>query len=119
MYSIIRKKKCRPRRIRGSTDHKEDWIMCAKNLGEILTPEELADRLKVSVSWIYEKRRPRCANPIPALPMGRLMRFDWETVVEWLSGLAEEDANSLRQRRTGSTSTHRTPCTKKTAANER
>ena len=24
--------------------------MCAKNLGEILTPEELADRLKVSVA---------------------------------------------------------------------
>jgi excisionase family DNA binding protein len=88
--------------------------MCAKNLGEILTPEELADRLKVSVSWIYEKRRPRCANPIPALPMGRLMRFDWETVVEWLKGLAVADANSLQQRRTGRTSIHRAPRRKKT-----
>jgi len=87
--------------------------MCAKNLGEILTPEELADRLKVSVSWIYEKRRPRCANPIPALPMGRLMRFDWETVVEWLKGLAAADANSLQQRRTGSTLTRRAPRRKK------
>ncbi len=86
--------------------------MCAKNLGEILTPEELADRLKVSVSWIYEKRRPRCSNPIPALPMGRLMRFDWETIVEWLRGLAAADANSLQQRKTG-TLTRRTPPRKK------
>jgi hypothetical protein len=37
------------------------------NLGEILTPEELAQRLKVSVAWITEKRRPRCPNPIPAI----------------------------------------------------
>jgi len=101
--------------IEGSTDHKEDWTMCAKNLGEILTPEELAGRLKVSVSWIYEKRRPRCANPIPALPMGRLMRFDWETVVEWLRGLAAADANSLQQRKTGSTLSCRTPRRKKAA----
>ena len=89
--------------------------MCAKILGEILTPEELANRLKVSVSWIYEKRRPRCANPIPALPMGRLMRFDWETVVEWLGGLAAADANSLRQRKMGRTLTRRAPRRKKAA----
>ena len=55
-----------------------------KNLGQILTPEELADRLKVNVGWIYEKRRPRCAKPIPAIPMGRTMRFDWDAVTKWL-----------------------------------
>ena len=89
--------------------------MCAKILGEILTPEELAGRLKVSVSWIYEKRRPRCANPIPALPMGRLMRFDWESVLTWLEGLAAADANSLRQRKIG-TLNRRTPRRKKATA---
>ena len=72
-----------------------------KNLGQILTPEELADRLKVSVGWIYEKRRPRCARPIPAIPMGRTMRFDWDAVTKWLEQLAADDEKDLQQRITG------------------
>ncbi len=70
------------------------------NLGEILTPEELAQRLKVSVAWITEKRRPRCPNPIPALPIGKQIRFDWDNVVRWLEACAAADAKSLQQRRT-------------------
>ena len=57
-----------------SREEAEDSIMRGKNLGEILTPEELAERLKVSVTWVMEKRRPQCPNPIPALPLGRLIR---------------------------------------------
>jgi hypothetical protein len=53
-------------------------------LGEILTPEELAERLKVPVRWVYEKQRSRCKNPIPSIPMGRYIRFDWNRVVRWL-----------------------------------
>jgi hypothetical protein len=70
------------------------------NLGEILTPEELAQRLKVSVAWITEKRRPRCPNPIPAIPIGKQIRFDWDNVVRWLEECAAADAKSLQQRRT-------------------
>ena len=69
-----------------------------RNLGQILTPGELADRLKVSVNWIYEKRRPRCAKPIPAIPMGRTMRFDWDAVTKWLEELAADDARDLQKR---------------------
>jgi hypothetical protein len=69
------------------------------NLGEILTPEELAQRLKVSVAWITEKRRPRCPNPIPAIPIGKQIRFDWDSVVKWLEVCAAADAESLQQRR--------------------
>ena len=71
-----------------------------KNLGEILTPEELAQRLKVSVAWITEKRRPRCPNPIPALPIGKHIRFDWDSVVRWLEECAAADTTSLQHRRT-------------------
>jgi hypothetical protein len=68
-------------------------------LGDILTPEELAERLKVDVSWIYEKRRPRCKNPIPAIPMGKIIRFDWDKIVEWLRAQAEADEKSIALRR--------------------
>ena len=71
------------------------------NLGEILTPDELAQRLKVTVEWVMEKRRPRCPNPIPALPIGKLIRFDWESVVRWLEECAAADAKGLQERRTG------------------
>jgi hypothetical protein len=67
---------------------------------DIITPEELATRLKVTLAWIYEKRRPRCKNPIPAIPMGRgAMRFKWQTVVKWLEEQARADTQSIERRR--------------------
>ena len=66
---------------------------------DILTPKELAARLKVSVGWIKEKRRPRCKNPIPALPIGGELRFDWQTIQKWLGEQAAIDTASLESRR--------------------
>jgi hypothetical protein len=58
----------------------------AINPNDILTPGELADRLKVDVSWIYEKSRKRGKNdrPLPVLRCGRYLRFVWPDVCEWL-----------------------------------
>jgi hypothetical protein len=47
---------------------------------DIITPEELAARLKVPDYWVYEKTRGRCRNPIPCLRLGRYVRFDWVAV---------------------------------------
>lgn len=55
----------------------------------ILTPEELAARLKVPDSWVYEKTRRRCRNPIPCLRLGRYVRFDWVAVAAWLTASQE------------------------------
>ena len=65
---------------------------------DILTPEELAARLKVPKSWVYEKTRSRDRNqnPLPCLRLGRYIRFDWTKVVEWLT---QEKANSKRRKR--------------------
>jgi hypothetical protein len=54
---------------------------------DILTPEELAERLKVGVGWVYEKSRLRgkhSGTPLPCLRMGRYLRFAWPDVVEWM-----------------------------------
>ena len=66
---------------------------------ELLTPEELAERLKVPTSWVYEKRRPRCKNPIPAVPLGKIVRFDWDAIVAWLEKQVAEDAAHINRRR--------------------
>lgn len=50
----------------------------------ILTPQELAARLKVPVSWIYEKTRSRSRDPLPVIRLGRYMRFDWPDIVDWI-----------------------------------
>jgi hypothetical protein len=65
---------------------------------DILTPEELAARLKVPKSWVYEKTRPRCPNPIPCLRLGRYLRFDWVKIVEWLTDGDRNDP--VRRKRT-------------------
>jgi len=56
----------------------------AVNPQDILTPAELAKRLKVPKSWVYEKLRPRQTNPLPAFRIGHYLRFDWAAVSAWL-----------------------------------
>ena len=54
---------------------------------DILTPAQLAARLQVRVSWIYEKSRlrgQRSANPLPCLRIGRYLRFSWVDVCGWI-----------------------------------
>ena len=54
----------------------------------ILTPEQLAERLKVQVSFIYENTRKRAgvrnADPLPCIRMGKYLRFYWPEVEKWL-----------------------------------
>jgi len=54
---------------------------------QILTLAELAQRLKVSERWVYEKSRRRCVNPLPCIRIGRYLRFDWTSVSAWLRRL--------------------------------
>ena len=54
---------------------------------DILTPAELAKRLKVDVSWVYKNTdsRPRSVGKsLPVLRVGRYLRFAWPDVVEWM-----------------------------------
>ena len=45
---------------------------------ELLTPEELAKRLKVPISWVYEQSRQ---GNIPTHRIGRYIRFDLREVL--------------------------------------
>jgi hypothetical protein len=56
--------------------------------GDILTPAQLADRLQVPKSWVFEQTRKRAkvrnANPMPCIRMGKYLRFSWVAVSAWL-----------------------------------
>jgi excisionase family DNA binding protein len=45
----------------------------------LLTPEELAGKLKLPVSWVYEQSRQ---GNIPTHRIGRYIRFDLQEVLE-------------------------------------
>jgi hypothetical protein len=55
---------------------------------EILTPVQLAERLHVKPTWVYEQTRDRAdvrnADPLPFIKMGRYLRFDWKDILSWL-----------------------------------
>jgi hypothetical protein len=56
---------------------------------DLLTPEELAARLKVSKSWVFEQTRERSKvrnkSPLPCIRLGKYLRFSWVEVSEWLT----------------------------------
>ena len=58
------------------------------NPNDILTPEELAKRLKVRPTWIYEKMRSRSGPRLPHFRCGRYLRFNWPDVCAWLQSTA-------------------------------
>jgi predicted DNA-binding transcriptional regulator AlpA len=57
-------------------------------MDQILTPTQVAERLQVKPSWVYEQTRERAEvrnpDPLPHIKMGRYLRFDWKDVLDWL-----------------------------------
>jgi hypothetical protein len=55
----------------------------------LLTPEELAQRLKVATSWVFEQTRQRAKvrkkKPLPCIRLGKYLRFDWPAVCDWMT----------------------------------
>lgn len=54
------------------------------NPNDLLPIEQVAARLHVEVSWVREKVRRRCPNPLPCFNLGRHLLFDWAAVSDWI-----------------------------------
>jgi alkanesulfonate monooxygenase SsuD/methylene tetrahydromethanopterin reductase-like flavin-dependent oxidoreductase (luciferase family) len=62
---------------------------------ELLTPAQLAERLHVTVAWVWEHTRNRAsirdAEPLPHLKLSRkALRFVWRDVAAWLDRLSKQ-----------------------------
>ena len=53
------------------------------NTAIFITPEAVADLLGTSLTWVYSKSRRRQRNPLPALRIGRYLRFERDAVIAW------------------------------------
>jgi excisionase family DNA binding protein len=52
----------------------------------LLTKEDVAERLKVNPSTIYELTRRRTQVGLPYYKVGKYIRFRWSEVEAWLNG---------------------------------
>jgi len=50
----------------------------------LLTVQEVAELLKVPVSWVYERTRERSPERIPGFRLGKYWRFRGADVLAWL-----------------------------------
>ncbi|NIV37714.1 MAG: helix-turn-helix domain-containing protein, partial [Anaerolineae bacterium] len=53
-------------------------------LAQLLTLEEVAERLKVPKSWVYERTRRRGLDRLPHLKLGKYLRFEEAEVRDYL-----------------------------------
>ena len=52
--------------------------------GRLLTVKEVADLLQVPESWLYSHSRKRSKDRIPAVKVGKYVRFNQDDVTEWI-----------------------------------
>jgi hypothetical protein len=52
--------------------------------GDVLTPRELAERLKVPLSWVYKHTDNSRRKRLPVLKCDGFLRFSWPDVCAWL-----------------------------------
>jgi excisionase family DNA binding protein len=50
----------------------------------LMTGEEVAERLKIKTSTVYELTRRRTRQPLPFLKIGKYLRFRWSEIEKWL-----------------------------------
>ena len=56
---------------------------------QLLTVSEIAQTLRVPISWVYERTRRRGFERMPHIKLGKYLRFDLSAVVEWLKSMRE------------------------------
>ena len=54
---------------------------------DLLTVDQLAERLQVAPTWVYERSRSRKSSvpPLPVIKLGKLLRYNWPSVCAWMA----------------------------------
>ena len=57
-----------------------------QTVGQLLTPEEAAQILRVKLSWLYQHTRRRSQDRIPFIKIGRYLRFREQDLAAYIEG---------------------------------
>lgn len=60
-------------------------------MSELLTIREMAERLKVPVSWLYARTRQTGPGTMPRIKVGKYLRFRIDEVMDWLRKQSESE----------------------------
>ncbi len=69
-----------------------------EELSELLTVQEAAQFLKVTVSWVYEHVRPEAEDRLPVLKLGKYLRFDSRDLRAYIDGKRNATRHPSRRR---------------------
>ena len=69
----------------------------AENDNALLTVQDAARFLNVTVSWIYEHVRDDATDRLPVVKLGKYLRFDQRDLRDYID--AKRDASRMRRRR--------------------
>ena len=64
----------------------------------LLTVGEAARFLNVTVSWVYEHVRPECQDRLPAVKLGKYLRFDARDLRAYVDAKRSESQRNPRGR---------------------
>ena len=51
---------------------------------ELLTVQDVAELLRVPISWVYHRARKRSLDRLPGIRLGKYWRFRHDDITEWL-----------------------------------
>jgi hypothetical protein len=65
---------------------------------ELLTAAEVAQFLRVPLSWVYERCRVGAVDPLPHLKLGKYLRFRKTDLLAFVNGLRRGDSRGLSRK---------------------
>src|SRR5713226_6009968 len=63
----------------------------AQETSQLLTVQEVAELLRVPVSWVYERTRRRSSDRLPGIRLGKYWRFNEADLIAWLAAKRTND----------------------------
>ena len=83
----------------GNLDSTQEFTTDAEgDFSDLLTVQETAQFLKVSVSWIYEHVRPGAEDRLPVLKLGKYLRFDRRDLLAYVDSKRAASRRQPRRR---------------------
>lgn len=75
-----------------------DTASTQEGLTDLLTVQEAAQCLKVTVSWVYEHVRPEAEDRLPVIKLGKYLRFDPRDLRTYINAKRDEARHARRRR---------------------
>jgi excisionase family DNA binding protein len=66
-----------------------DQVALTQERNELLTVKEVAELLRVPVSWVYDRTRKRSLDRLPGIRLGKYWRFRQGEVLAWVDSQRE------------------------------